>query len=95
MKDGDSKEAKYLFATIGSLTGRVGHVTTATEGFGFHGLGVAPVGDIGTYRDRNEVVITDGTGFALVIGARPADLFGGSLRNGDRITQMFAKQDGN
>jgi hypothetical protein len=32
MKDKQSKENKYLFATIGALTERGGRVTTATGG---------------------------------------------------------------
>ncbi len=94
MKYNDSKKTEYLFAIWSSLTGRGGHVTAATEGFAFQGLGVAPAGDIETYRDRNEMVITDGAAFALVIGDRPAELFGGSQSNGDRITQMLQGDDG-
>lgn len=89
MKDKDSKEEKYLFATISSLTGRGGHVATAPEALAFQGLDVASAGDIETYRDRNEVVFTDGAGLALVIGDRSAELFGGSPSNGDRITQTL------
>jgi hypothetical protein len=94
VKDKDSKEEKYLFATISSLTGRGGHVATAPEALAFQGLDIASAGDIGTYRDRNEVVFTDGAGLALVIGDRSAELFGGSPSNGDRITQMLRGDDG-
>jgi hypothetical protein len=48
MKDKDSKEAKHLLATIGSLTGSGGRATTAKEGFALRNLGVARVGDNGT-----------------------------------------------
>jgi hypothetical protein len=94
MKDKDSKEAKHLLATIGSLTGSGGRATTAKEGFALRNLGVARVGDNGTYRDRSEAVIADGVGFALVIGDRLTELVGGSPSNSDRITKIIQGDDG-
>ncbi|MFM0078520.1 hypothetical protein P0D72_06465 [Paraburkholderia sediminicola] len=63
MKDKQSKEIKYLFATMGSLTERGGRVTTATGGGSYCGLGLACVGDVVTYADGSEAAIMDGAGF--------------------------------
>ncbi|MFL9897516.1 PAAR domain-containing protein [Paraburkholderia fungorum] len=89
MKDKQSKENKYLFATIGALTERGGRVTTATGGGSYCGLGLACVGDVVTYADGSEAVITDGAGSMCVTGGRPAALVGSSLSNGDRIIETL------
>ncbi|MFM0499426.1 PAAR domain-containing protein [Paraburkholderia caffeinilytica] len=83
MKNQQSKEIKYLFATIGSLTERGGRVTTAAAGGAYCGLGLASVGDVVTYADGSEAVIVDGAGLMCAIDGRPAALVGSSLSNGD------------
>ncbi|MFM0130832.1 PAAR domain-containing protein [Paraburkholderia sediminicola] len=91
MKDKQSKEIKYLFATMGSLTERGGRVTTATGGGSYCGLGLACVGDVMTYADGSEAAIMDGAGFMCVMDGRPAALVGSSLSNGDRIVETLWK----
>jgi uncharacterized Zn-binding protein involved in type VI secretion len=91
MKDKQSKEIKYLFATMGSLTERGGRVTTATGGGSYCGLGLACVGDVVTYADGSEAAIMDGAGFMCVMDGRPAALVASSLSNGDRIVETLWK----
>jgi len=72
MKDKDSKEAKHLLATIGSLTGSGGRATTAKEGFALRNLGVARVGDNGTNLGSpsagNAATAIESASFCLVPG---------------------------
>jgi len=79
----------YLFATIGALTERGGRVTKATSGLAVAGLSVARVGDVVTYEDGSEAVITDGAGGFAVDDDKSIALVGSGLSNGDRIVQTL------
>ncbi|KVU64863.1 PAAR domain-containing protein [Burkholderia ubonensis] len=81
----------YLFATIGALTERGGRVTEATGSLTIAGLAVARVGDVVTYEDGSEAVITDGAGNYAVSGNKPFALVGSRLSNGDRIVETLQR----
>jgi uncharacterized Zn-binding protein involved in type VI secretion len=74
----------HPFATVGARTEYGGRVTSGS-GFVICGLPVACVGDIVTYADGSEAVITDGAGAASLLKNRPAALVGSRLSNGDKI----------
>jgi uncharacterized Zn-binding protein involved in type VI secretion len=57
MKNHKTDETTYPYATIGSLTARVGRVTLITGGATVAGLGLARVGDVVTYPDGSEAVM--------------------------------------
>lgn len=80
---------KHLFATIGALTERGGRITKATGGLTVAGLSVARVGDVVTYEDGSEAVITDGAGEYAVDNDKPIALVGSGLSNGDRIVETL------
>ncbi|MCR4467388.1 MULTISPECIES: PAAR domain-containing protein [unclassified Burkholderia] len=81
----------YLFATIGALTERGGRVTQASSGLAVAGLAVARVGDVVTYEDGSEAVITDGAGNYAVCREKPFALVGSRLSNGDRIVETLQR----
>lgn len=81
----------YLFATIGALTKRGGRVTECTSGLTVAGLAVARVGDVVTYEDGSEAVITDGAGNCAVSRDKPFALVGSRLSNGDRIVETLQR----
>lgn len=80
---------KYPFATIGSLTERGGRITKATSGVTLTGLTVARVGDVVTYEDGSEAVITDGAGEYAIYDGKSFALVGSGLSNGDRIVESL------
>ncbi|KVS37801.1 PAAR domain-containing protein [Burkholderia ubonensis] len=84
----------HLFATIGSLTARGGRVTKASSKLTVIGLVVARVGDIVTYEDGSEAVITDGAGKYAIGGDKPFALVGSCLSNGDRIVETLQRSWG-
>lgn len=85
----EQSEPTHLFATIGALTERGGRVTQATSGLAVAGLAVARVGDVVTYDDGSEAVITDGAGNYAVCRDKPFALVGSRLSNGDRIVETL------
>ncbi|RQS70431.1 hypothetical protein DID96_14890 [Burkholderia sp. Bp8963] len=90
----EQKAQTHLFATIGSLTARGGRVTKATGGLTVVGLAIARVGDIVTYEDGSEAVITDGAGAHAVGGGKPFALVGSRLSNGDCIAETLQRSWG-
>jgi uncharacterized Zn-binding protein involved in type VI secretion len=80
------KGTMYAFATIGARTERGGYVTSATSGLTICNLRAALVGDIVTYRDGSQAVITNGSGSLSIYRAKCFALVGSSLSNGDKIT---------
>ncbi|SAL73388.1 hypothetical protein AWB74_04479 [Caballeronia arvi] len=89
-----SGKRTYLIASIGSRTERGGFVSTASGAGKILGLRVALVGDIVSYSDGSEAVITDGAGYALTNGVVPYALVGSSLSNGDRIAKSLLEEHG-
>jgi len=87
-------EPTHLFATIGSLTERGGRITKTTSGLTVIGLALARVGDVVTYEDGSEAVITDGAGAFAVDDGKPIALVGSSLSNGDRIAETLQRSWG-
>ncbi|WP_230975233.1 PAAR domain-containing protein [Burkholderia stagnalis] len=83
----EQKSPTHLFATIGALTQRGGRVTKASSKLTVVGLAVARVGDIVTYEDGSEAVITDGAGRYAIGGDKPLALVGSRLSNGDHIVE--------
>lgn len=81
----------HLFATIGALTERGGRVTQATSGMTVAGLAIARVGDIVTYEDGSEAIITDGAGKYAICCDKPLALVGSRLSNGDRIVETLQR----
>jgi hypothetical protein len=79
------KGTMYAFATIGARTERGGCVTKATSGLVICNLRAALVGDVVTYGDGSEAVITDGSGSLSNYDANCFALVGSSLSNGDKI----------
>ncbi|CAB3763161.1 hypothetical protein GQ57_22155 [Burkholderia sp. MSh2] len=88
------KVPTHLFATIGALTERGGRITRASSGLTVIGLVVARVGDIVTYEDGSEAVITDGAGKYAVDRDKPYALVGSRLSNGDRIVETLQRSWG-
>jgi hypothetical protein len=80
------KGTMYAFATIGARTERGGCLTKATSGLVICNLRAALVGDVVTYGDGSEAVITDGAGSLSIYDATPFALVGSHLSNGDKIT---------
>lgn len=91
VEDGEESatDLKRLFATIGALTARGGRITKATSGLTVAGLAVARVGDVVTYEDGSEAVITDGAGEYALSNDKPIALVGSGLSNGDRIVDTL------
>jgi uncharacterized Zn-binding protein involved in type VI secretion len=87
-------EARYLFATMGALTERGGRVTKATGALRIAGLCIARVGDVVTYEDCSQAVITDGAGEYAVDSGKPFALVGSGLSNGDRIVETLQNRWG-
>jgi uncharacterized Zn-binding protein involved in type VI secretion len=77
--------ARYPIATVGSRTGRGGHVVLASHDQYADDYRIACVGDRVRYPDGSESVITSGAGHASTIGNRPIALVGSHVANGDRI----------
>lgn len=81
----ERKGTMYAFATVGARTERGGYVTHASSGLVICGLQVALVGDIVTYRDGSEAVVTDGSGKLSFYRDKCFALIGSHLSNGDKI----------
>ncbi|MGU7771405.1 PAAR domain-containing protein [Burkholderia sp. MR1-5-21] len=90
----EQKVPTHLFVTIGALTERGGRVTKASSGLTVIGLAVARVGDIVTYEDGSEAVITDGAGEYAIDRDKPFALVGSRLSNGDRIVETLQRSWG-
>lgn len=90
----ERKAPTHLFATIGALTERGGRVTKASGGLTVVGLAVARVGDIVTYEDGSEAVITDGAGKYAIDRDKPFALVGSRLSNGDCIIETLQRSGG-
>ncbi|VXC25262.1 conserved hypothetical protein [Burkholderia sp. 8Y] len=83
----------HLFATAGSKTERRGWVipTSPRE---IRGLRIALVGDVVSYPDGSQAVITDGAGYGLTNSFVPYALVGSGLSNGDRVATSLLDDDG-
>ncbi|WP_183081435.1 PAAR domain-containing protein [Paraburkholderia fungorum] len=81
----EHKGTTYALATIGARTERGGYVTYASSGLVICGLRVALVGDVVTYRDGSEAVVTDGSGKLSFCRDKCFALVGSGLSNGDKI----------
>lgn len=92
MPEQQKNETTYLFAMVGSLTGRGGRVSRVTTNAEHEGKALARVGDIVTYDDGSDATIVDGAGFAATWDDRPFALVGSHLSNGDAIIETL--QDG-
>lgn len=90
----EPRQPTHLFATIGSLTEQGGRITKATSGLTVTGLVLARVGDVVTYDDGSEAVITDGAGAFAVDDGKPIALVGSRLSNGDRIVETLQRSWG-
>jgi uncharacterized Zn-binding protein involved in type VI secretion len=88
-KAGDAIKARHLFVTAGSLTERGGRITKATSAITVAGLALARVGDVVTYEDSSQAVITDGAGEFAIDDGKPLALVGSRLSNGDQIVQTL------
>ncbi|WP_158937578.1 PAAR domain-containing protein [Burkholderia sp. S171] len=89
MSEQQKSERTYLFATVGSRTGRGGRVSRATTKAEYQGMAFARVGDVVTYDDGSEATIIDGAGFAATWEDKPFALVGSRLSNGDTITETL------
>ncbi|KHK60995.1 hypothetical protein PI86_00610 [Burkholderia sp. A9] len=90
----EPKTPTHLFAIMGALTEWGGRMTQASSGLTVIGLVVARVGDIVTYEDRSEAVISDGAGKYAVDCDKPFALVGSRLSNGDRIVETLQRSCG-
>ena len=81
----EGKGTTYAFATIGARTERGGYLTYASSGLVICGLRAALVGDIVTYHDGSEAVVTDGSGTLSFYRDKCFALVGSRLSNGDHI----------
>ncbi|TDN61199.1 PAAR domain-containing protein [Paraburkholderia sp. BL10I2N1] len=86
MSEQQKNETTYLFATIGSLTGRCGRISQVTTKAEYDGKALARVGDTVTYDDGSKATILDGAGSAAMWEDKPLALVGSRLSNGDTIT---------
>jgi uncharacterized Zn-binding protein involved in type VI secretion len=89
MSEQQKSERTYLFATVGSRTGRGGRITRATTKAEYQGMAFARVGDVVTYDDGSEATIVDGAGLAATWEDKPFALVGSRLSNGDTITETL------
>ncbi|MDR5736560.1 MULTISPECIES: PAAR domain-containing protein [unclassified Caballeronia] len=87
-------ERVNLYATAGSRTERGGVVSKATGSVTIDEHCLALVGDVVTYPDGSEAVITDGAGFRLTNGVVPYALEGSGLSNGDRVVEPLQRKFG-
>ena len=87
----NSSRSEFLFATVGSLSERGGHITRVSTSATIDDKGLAVVGDIVTYGDETEATILDGADFSAMWSNKPFALVGSRLSNGDRI--ISAPQD--
>jgi uncharacterized Zn-binding protein involved in type VI secretion len=94
MSEQEKSERTYLFATVGSRTGRGGQVTRATTKAEYQGMAFARVGDVVTYGDGSEATIVDGAWFAAMWEDKPFALVGSRLSNGDTITETLQDECG-